>query len=82
MPYRVFNIGNHAPVALMSFIEAIERSVGKVARKNFLPMQPGDVPATHADVSALQAWTGFLPDTPVQDGVDHFVRWYRSYYGV
>ncbi len=81
-PYRVFNIGNSEPVKLMDFIEAIERSLGRVAVKNFLPMQPGDVPATHADVSALARWTGFTPGTPVQDGIDRFVAWYRAYYGV
>jgi UDP-glucuronate 4-epimerase len=79
-PYRVFNIGNHDPVLLMDFIDAIERATGRTAQKNFLPMQPGDVPATHADVSALSAWTGFTPGTPVAEGIERFVRWFREYY--
>jgi UDP-glucuronate 4-epimerase len=79
-PYRVFNIGNSDPVKLMDFIEAIERAVGKVAAKNFMPLQDGDVPATFADVSELTAWTGFKPATPIGDGVGRFVRWYRDYF--
>ena len=81
-PYRVFNIGNNAPVKLMDFIEAIEAAVGRTAQKNFLPLQDGDVPATFADVSELTAWTGFRPGTPVSDGVRQFVRWYRDYHQV
>jgi len=81
-PYRVFNIGNSEPVPLMAFIEAIEQAVGREARKNFLPMQAGDVPATHADVSALTEWTDFAPRMPVNEGVRRFVDWYRSYYRV
>ena len=80
-PYRVFNIGNHDPVDLMDFIEAIEEALGCKARKNFLPIQDGDVPATHADVSELSMWTGFKPATSVRDGVGRFVAWYRAYYG-
>ena len=80
-PYRVFNIGNSDPVELMSFIEAIEQSLGKVAKKNFLPLQDGDVPATSADVSELVQWTGFQPNTTVRSGVARFVDWYRGYYG-
>lgn len=79
-PYRVFNIGNDAPVQLMAFIEAIESALGRSARKNFLPLQPGDVPATRADVSELATWTGFRPATPVREGVARFVAWYREYY--
>ena len=79
-PYRVFNIGNSDPVELMDFIEAIEQALGQQARKNFLPMQDGDVPATFADVSELGEWTGFKPGTPVREGVARFVHWYRSYY--
>jgi UDP-glucuronate 4-epimerase len=82
VPYRVFNIGNNDPVKLMSFIEAIEASVGKVARKNFMPLQDGDVPATFADVSELTEWTGFKPRTPISDGVGRFVAWYRAYFNV
>ncbi|MCK9987703.1 MAG: UDP-glucuronate 4-epimerase [Azoarcus sp.] len=79
-PYRVFNIGNHDPVELMSFIEAIEDAVGAKAEKKFLPMQDGDVPATYADTAELNAWTGFAPATSVREGVVRFVEWYRSYY--
>jgi len=81
-PYRVFNIGNHQPTPLMDYIAALEQALGLEARKNFLPMQPGDVPATFADVSALKAWVDFRPATPVAEGVKRFVAWYRGYYGV
>lgn len=81
-PYRVFNIGNSQPVALMDFIAEFERALGKVVRKNFLPMQDGDVPATYADVGALTKLTGFAPTTGIQDGVASFVRWYKEHYGV
>ena len=81
-PYRVFNIGNHQPVQLMDFIAAIERHTGKLATKHLMDMQPGDVPATYADVSALQRWTGFHPSTSIDDGVGRFVDWYRNYYRV
>jgi len=81
-PYRVFNIGNNDPVPLMDFIDAIEQALGKTARKNFLPLQDGDVPATSADMSELAEWTGFRPGTPVKVGVGRFVDWYRSYYKV
>ena len=81
-PFRVFNIGNQGPVKLMAFIEAIEKALGITAQKNLLPMQPGDVPATYADVSELTAWTGFSPATPIEEGVARFVEWYRAYYGV
>lgn len=79
-PYRVFNIGNHDPIELMSFIEAIEKAAGREAIKNFMPLQDGDVPATHADVEELAAWTGFRPAMPVPEGVAHFVAWYRDYF--
>jgi UDP-glucuronate 4-epimerase len=79
-PYRVFNIGNHNPTPLMDFIEAIEQAVGKTAEKNFMPLQDGDVPATHADVEELAAWTDFRPAMPVQEGVRRFVAWYREYF--
>jgi UDP-glucuronate 4-epimerase len=81
-PHRVFNIGNSNPTPLMDYIEAVEKALGLTATKTFLPMQPGDVPATAADASALQAWTGFKPNTPVKDGVARFVNWYREYYEV
>jgi UDP-glucuronate 4-epimerase len=79
-PYRVFNIGNNDPVKLMSFVEAIERALDMPAKKNFLPLQDGDVPATFADVAELGAWTGFKPTMPVAEGVRRFVGWYRDYY--
>jgi UDP-glucuronate 4-epimerase len=78
----VFNIGNHNPVTLMEFIEAIEAATGRVAEKNFMPLQDGDVPATHADVSELEAWTGFKPAMPVPKGIGNFVAWYRDYFKV
>jgi UDP-glucuronate 4-epimerase len=81
-PYRVFNIGNHNPVPLMDYIGAIEAALGTTAQKNMLPMQPGDVPATYADVQALTDWTGFAPKTTIQEGVARFIEWYRGYYRV
>jgi len=81
-PHRVFNIGNCNPTPLMNYIEAIESALGITATKQFLPMQPGDVPATAADTVALEAWTGFKPNTSVRDGVAQFVAWYRQFYGV
>lgn len=81
-PYRVFNIGNHQPVPLMGFIEAIEQALGREAKKEFLPLQDGDVPATHADVEELADWTGFRPAMPVTEGVKRFVAWYRDYYKI
>ncbi|MEO7152129.1 MAG: NAD-dependent epimerase [Burkholderiaceae bacterium] len=82
VPYRIFNIGNNDPVTLMDFIHAIERSLGRTATKNFMPLQDGDVPATCADVSELEQWTGFKPATSVVDGVERFVGWYRGYFKV
>ena len=81
-PHRVFNIGNSNPTPLLDYIGAIESALGITASKQFLPMQPGDVPATAADTSALEAWTGFKPNTPVREGVARFVAWYREFYGV
>lgn len=81
-PYRIFNVGNHRPVQLMDFIHAIERACGKTAQIDFLPMQPGDVLATEADVSQLAAATGVTPETPIAEGVARFVQWYRGFYGV
>jgi UDP-glucuronate 4-epimerase len=80
-PYRVFNIGNQDPVALGDFIATIERALGIEAIKQYKPMQPGDVVATHADVSALTAWTGVSPRTPLSVGIGHFVDWFKRYYG-
>ena len=81
-PYRVFNIGNHQPVPLLDFIAAIERHTGKTAQKVLMDIQPGDVPATYADVSALADWTGFQPATAIDEGVGRFVAWYRGYFKV
>jgi len=79
-PYCVFNIGNGNPTPLMDYIGALETALGVTARKNFMPMQPGDVPATSADTSELGKWVGFQPDTPVVDGVQKFADWYLAYY--
>jgi UDP-glucuronate 4-epimerase len=81
-PHRLFNIGNARPTLLMEYIEAIESALGIAAIKEFLPMQPGDVPVTSADTSALEAWINFRPSTPVREGVARFVVWYRWFYGV
>lgn len=81
-PYKVYNIGNNKPVELMYFIEVLENCLGKKAEKNLLPMQPGDVPETCADVEDLMKDVGFRPDTPVTTGIARFVEWYRSYYKV
>lgn len=80
-PYRVFNIGNSQPTPLMDYIHALEKAVGTEAKKNFLPMQPGDVPATNADTSELAAWVGFAPNTDVRTGVALFYNWYSAHYG-
>ncbi len=80
-PYRVLNIGNSDPVALADFIAAIEEALGMKARRRLLPMQPGDVPATCADVSALRTLIDFAPRTDMREGVRRFVSWYRAYYG-
>jgi len=79
-PYRLYNIGNNQPVALMDFITILEGHLGKKAKKNFLPLQAGDVPATFADVDALKAAVGFKPATPIAEGIGRFVAWYRDYY--
>ncbi len=79
-PYRIYNIGNNQPVELMHLIETLERNLGKTAVKNFLPMQPGDVPATFADVDDLTRDVGFKPSTPIELGIERFVRWYREYH--
>lgn len=81
-PYRIYNIGNNAPVKLLRLIELIEEAVGKPAIKNFLPMQAGDVPATYADVEDLARAVDFAPRTPIETGVKRFVDWYRGYHGV
>jgi UDP-glucuronate 4-epimerase len=81
-PWRVVNIGNGAPVQLMDFVLAIENATGREAQKSFLPMQPGDVPATWADASLCEALIGPLPRTDIRDGVQRFVDWYRDYYQI
>jgi len=81
-PYRLYNIGNHHPVELMRYIELLEECLGTAAQKNLLPLQPGDVPDTYADVEDLVRDTGYQPSTPVSVGVARFVDWYRDYYGV
>ncbi len=81
-PYRIYNIGSNNPVELSRFIEVIEERTGKKAMKNFLPMQPGDVPATYANVDSLIEDVGYKPSTTVEEGVARFVDWYRDYYQV
>ena len=81
-PYRLYNIGNNNPVELMEYIAVLEESLGRKARMNLLPLQPGDVPDTYADVSDLVADTGYHPSTPVAEGVARFVAWYRDFYRV
>jgi UDP-glucuronate 4-epimerase len=78
--YKIYNIGNNNPVQLMDFIEAIENALGKKATKNFMDLQPGDVPATYADVDDLINDVGFKPDTSIEEGIGRFVEWYRDYY--
>ncbi len=81
-PYRLYNIGNNRPVELLHFIEVLEETLGKKARKEFLPLQPGDVVETYADVDDLMREAGFKPATPIEVGIPKFVEWYREYYGV
>jgi UDP-glucuronate 4-epimerase len=81
-PWRIFNIGNNQRVELMTYIQALEEALGKKAKFEMLPMQAGDVAATEADTSALEAATGFKPKTPVKEGIQRFVEWYRGYYKV
>jgi len=81
-PYRIYNIGNNQKVDLMRYIEVLEECLGKKAEKNFLPMQPGDVPATYANVDDLMHDVGFKPNTRIEEGIMRFVAWYREYYGI
>jgi UDP-glucuronate 4-epimerase len=81
-PYRLYNIGNHTPVPLMTLIASLEKAIGKEAKKNLLPMQAGDVPETFADVEDLARDIGFQPSTSIDDGVRRFVAWYRDYYRI
>ena len=81
-PFRTVNIGGNAPVALDAFIKAIERATGQAAVRDLQPMPPGDVRRTHADPALLRDLTGFVPATPIQEGIERYVAWFRSYYGV
>jgi UDP-glucuronate 4-epimerase len=80
VPHTIYNIGNHTPITLKAFIATLEAALGQEAEKRYLPMQPGDVPATYADVGRLASVTGFAPDTPIEAGIARFVAWYRAYY--
>ena len=80
--HRLFNIGNSSPTPLLAYIQALEQELEITAEKQFLPMQPGDVQATFSDTSALEAWVGFRPNTPVREGVAQFVAWYRDFYDI
>ncbi|HXC66928.1 MAG TPA: NAD-dependent epimerase [Nitrospiraceae bacterium] len=79
-PARIYNIGNHQPVELLRFIEVLEQTIGKQAKKKLLPIQPGDVPATYADIEDLSRDVGFHPATPIEVGIPRFVEWYRQFY--
>ena len=81
-PYRIYNIGNHKPVRLTEFIGILERALGRSAQMRLLPMQPGDVASTYADTDDLRRDVGFAPDTPLEQGIGAFVKWYREFYGV
>jgi UDP-glucuronate 4-epimerase len=81
-PYRIYNIGNNNPVELLCFIETLERCLGKTAKKSLLPMQAGDLPSTCADVDDLIRDVGFAPSTPLEEGIKHFVEWYRGYFKI
>jgi UDP-glucuronate 4-epimerase len=81
-PYKIYNIGNNNPVKLMDFIDAIEKKLGRKARKNMLPIQPGDVPATYADVTDLIDDMGYKPATSIEEGIGRFIDWYRTFYRV
>ncbi|MEJ2617889.1 MAG: NAD-dependent epimerase [Ignavibacteriaceae bacterium] len=81
-PYKLYNIGNNQPVELMKFIEVIEENIGKKAIRNYMPMQPGDVHATYADVDDLMSAVGFKPSTSIEDGISEFIKWYKEYYKI
>ena len=81
-PNRIFNIGNSKPISLMDYINAIENCLGKKAKKEFLPLQPGDVPSTSSNCLELESWIGFKPKTSVKEGVGKFIEWYRHFYGI
>ena len=81
-PWRVYNIGNQNPVELLTYIDTLERFLGKTAEKNLLPLQPGDVPDTYADVEALVSDVDYKPSTSIEEGIERFVSWYREYYRI
>jgi len=81
-PYKVYNIGNSSPVQLMEYISAIEKKLNKEAVKEYLPMQPGDVPKTEASVTDLMEDLGYKPSTPIEKGIESFIDWYKSYFGI
>lgn len=81
-PARIYNIGNHQPVELLHFIEVLEKALGKKAEKRLMPLQPGDVPATYADIDDLTNDVGFKPTTPIEVGIPRFVKWYREFYRI
>ena len=81
-PYRLYNVGNHSPVALLDYIATIEKVLGRKAKIELLPQQPGDVEATYADIETLKDAAGFQPSTPLEEGIKRFVAWYRDYYKV
>lgn len=81
-PWKIYNIGNNKPVELMRYIEVLEKCLGKKAKKNLLPIQPGDVPATYADIGDLVRDTGFHPSTTLEEGIPKFVEWYTEYYRI
>ena len=82
VPWRIYNIGNNNPVKLMDYIHALEKTLGKKAKINFLPLQPGDVPDTYANVDNLKKKFNYKPKTSVVEGVSHFVKWYKEYYKI
>ena len=81
-PYKIYNIGNNKPVTLSYFIETIEKALGRKAQKQYMDLQPGDVPATYADVEDLMRDVGFKPATPIEEGIERFIEWYKDYYGI
>lgn len=81
-PWHIYNIGNNNTVALGDFISTLEKALGRTAQKNFLPMQPGDVESTYANIDDLTRDTGFSPSTPLSEGIARFVEWYKAYYHV
>jgi UDP-glucuronate 4-epimerase len=81
-PWRIYNIGNHNPVEVTEVVRLLEKAIGKEAKREMLPMQPGDVPATFADIDDLMCDAGFSPNTPIEVGVERFIKWFRDYHRV